>query len=302
MHYLTKQFERLDDEDKAAVLEELIDSGFKLPATKTDQIKLSLMADFTEDAKILDQNWGKVMGLSTGYPSLDNLTKGLVGGELIIVAGKTSYGKTTLAINIANHVALAGTPVMFVSLEMTKPQIASRYMHINGGETEDYFQVAATTAFQANDELSWKAVDPLIKHAVDDIGAGLIVIDHLHYFSRETTQLAEDLGRITKEFKKNAIRYNLPVILISHVRRTGKDEEATVDDLRGSSYIGQDADVILMVGRKPSEPENLHVKIEKNRNRGYDFHNDTVTLALDGIKITEKETPAWNTSAPFYKE
>lgn len=248
-------------------------------------IELSLMSDYTDEAKDRVANWGKMQGLSTGYPSLDKMMLGLVGGEMTVVAGKTSMGKTTLAINIANRVALQDVPVLFVTLEMTHAEITSRYMRINGGMSEKYQKVASTTVFQANDELNWQSIDPLIAKAVDEMRVGLVVIDHLHYFTRDLEHVAEDLGRISKELKKNANRYKIPVILISHVRKTGDHREATMEDLRSSSYIAQDADIVLMVGRSKEMPNYTNVKIEKNRNRGFDPEDNIATLINRDIRL-----------------
>lgn len=233
-----------------------------------NKFKLSLMADHIEAAKERFENWGKMYGLSTGFPSIDKLTLGLPGGELIIVAGETSRGKTLLSMNIANHVAKYGGRVLFVTLEMTHAELTSRYMFLNGGPDTDEFEVvAANTVFQANDELDWKDVDGLIANAKEQLDVDLVVVDHLHYFTRELQNVSEDLGRITKEFKKNAIRHNIPIILISHVRKMGQGEDLNENALRGSSLIGQDADIILFVARDP-ETNEMGVLITKNRNRG----------------------------------
>lgn len=254
-----------------------------------DQFELELMSEYTDQAKERMANFGKMQGLSSGYKKIDELTKGFVAGELTIIAGKTSYGKTTAAINIANRVAKAGTPVLFVTLEMTKAEITSRFMNINGGNNEDYQSVAAITAFQVTNELNWKSIDRLVQKFVKKFDNGLIVIDHLHYFTRELENVAEDLGRVTKELKKNAVEHEVPIILISHVRKTNRGEAAGIDDLRGSSYIAQDADIVLMVGRKPEEANCMKISIEKNRNRGYDFKDNIADMYLDGIKIYDNE-------------
>lgn len=296
MHYLSKRINDLPDDDKQKVITEILKGYTAAPETKSDKYGLALMADYTDAARDYFAKWGRMQGMSTGYHSLDRLTKGLVGGELIVVAGKTSHGKTTLAMNIANRVAIRGNTVLFVTLEMTHAQLTSRYMYINGGETEDYENASMNTVFQKNDELNWQDIDGLIAKAKEEIDVDLVVIDHLHYFSRELEKLAEDLGRITKEIKKNAIRYNIPVILISHVRKGPKaTEAATIEDLRGSSYIAQDADIVLMVGQKAELPGYIGVVIEKNRNRGFDVGKDqtgadlqVASLKMEGTKLTDK--------------
>lgn len=235
---------------------------------KQNKYQVSLMADYIEASKERYKHWGEMQGLSTGFPAIDKLTLGLVGGELIVIAGQTSRGKTLLSMNIANNISKLGYKTLFVTLEMTPEELTSRYMFTNGGwETTDFEIAAANTIFQKNDELDWKDIDGLIQNAKEQLDVDLVVIDHLHYFTRELNNVAEDLGRITKEFKKNSIRYNIPIILISHVRKMAKDEELSGESLRGSSLISQDADIVLMVNRD-AETNAMGVMIDKNRNRG----------------------------------
>lgn len=232
-----------------------------------NRFDISMMVEHTDEAKERYKLWGKLQGLSTGYESIDHQTLGLVGGEMIIIAGKTSMGKTSLAMNIANNVAKTGHTVLFVTLEMTHAELTSRFMYLNGGDTDDYYRVSAHIFYQKNDELNWQDIDGLIENAKKQIGAELVVIDHLHYFSREIEHVTQDIGRIAKEVKKNAIRHDVPIILISHVRKVGRGDEATMEDLKDSAAIGQDADIVQMVGRF-SDTNTMGVKIEKNRNRG----------------------------------
>jgi replicative DNA helicase len=264
---ITKAAEEGTLDEAMAKVKEKVDEVNKLNSGNS-KFKLSSMADHIEAAKERYENWGKMFGLSTGFPSIDQLTLGLPGGELVIVAGETSRGKTLLSMNIANFVAKNGGRVLFVTLEMTHAELTSRYMYLNGGaDTDDFLTVAANTVFQANDELDWKDVDGLITNAKEQLDVDLVVVDHLHYFTRELQNVSEDLGRITKEFKKNAIRHNIPIILISHVRKMGRDDDLNENALRGSSLIGQDADIILFVARDP-ETNEMGVLITKNRNRG----------------------------------
>lgn len=221
--------------------------------------------------------WDKLCGIESGYTSIDAMTRGLAPSEMTVIAGKTSYGKTTLALNITAKVA-SEAPVAFVTLEMSKPEVGVRLQQIT--RSKDLY--ALPVLVQAQDELDWQDVDILFEKAAK-ADAKLVVIDHLHYFTRELEHVAEDLGRVTKEIKKNALRYNLPVILISHVRKT--DKTAGIDDLRGSSYIAQDADIVLMVNRDPETPKKLYVKLEKNRNRGP--KRLEASFDFDGVTLTE---------------
>jgi len=205
------------------------------------KIQVELMSMHLDDAIERYKNWGKMQGLSTGYPTLDEMTKGLVGGELIVIAGRTSNGKTMLGANIAFHLA-SDTNVMFVTMEQTKVELTQRFMSISNEEiggklSSDFISRSTKIAFQKNDELGWKDIDGLIETAKNELQCKLVVIDHLHYFTRELENVAEDLGRITKEFKKNAIRHDIPIILLSHVRKIDKRNEPSIEDLRGSCIM-----------------------------------------------------------------
>lgn len=267
--------------------------------SSNNKFQISSMADHIDAARERFENWGKMYGLSTGFPAIDKLTNGMPGGELIIVAGETSRGKTLLSMNIANNIAQQGGRVLFVTLEMTHAELTSRYMFLNGGFDTPSFKIAAeNTVFQHNDELDWKDVDGLIANAKEQLNVDFVVIDHLHYFTRELQNVSEDLGRITKEFKKNAIRYDIPIILISHVRKLAAGEDLNENALRGSSLIGQDADIILFVNRDP-ETNEMGVMITKNRNRGKfsdrtkDWHGqsekemNTIFLEFNNTKLKD---------------
>lgn len=235
---------------------------------KQNKYHVSSMLDFADAAEERYKNRDKVQGLHSGFPSIDKLTMGMMGGELIVVAGPTSKGKTLLAMSISNNIAKQGGRVLFVTLEMTKEELTSRYMYVNGGrDTNAFATVAANTIFQDNDELDWKDIDGLIENAKEQLDVDLVVIDHLHYFARDIKNAAEELGKITMTFKKNAIRHKIPIILISHIRKMAQGEDLSGEALRGSSLIAQDSDIVLLVNRDP-ETNQMGVLIDKNRNRG----------------------------------
>jgi len=268
---------------------------------KKNKYQVSSMMDYVDASKERYKNWGKLQGLSTGFPSIDEQTLGMVDGELIIVAGPTSKGKTLLAMSISNNVAKYGGRVLFVTLEMTKEELTSRYMFVNGGwDTEEFALVSANTIFQDNDELDWKDIDGLIQNAKEQLDVDLVVIDHLHYFARDIKNASEELGKITMTFKKNAIRHKVPIILISHIRKLGKDEDLSGESLRGSSLIAQDSDIVLLVNRDP-ETNAMGVLIDKNRNRGKisdrtkDWHGrterelNTIYLDFNNTKLQDRK-------------
>ncbi len=280
--YLQLKLDDLTEKKRGAVLDYLLKITKDTHDARRKDYRIESMADYADEAKQIAENWGKFQGISSGYPSIDKLTKGFVGGEVTVIAAKTSVGKTALAVNIANKVALQGLPVLFVTLEMTKAQLTSRFMFLNNDD--DYTKVESLVSFQKTDELDWKSIDGLIGNFCGEFTNGLVVIDHLHYFTRELEKASEDLGRITKEFTKNAKRHNVPIILISHVRKA--NGQISMEDLRGSSYIGQDTDIVLLCGRS-EDGTKLGIKLAKNSNRGHDYHDDEIELLYDKTKISE---------------
>lgn len=241
--------------------------------------------DYVAEAVERTQNWNKMVGLSSGYWTIDNMTMGLAPGELTIVAGQTSHGKTLLAVNIGARLLLEGKKIMFVTLEMTHVEITSRFWKIiemlNGDP-----DVLENLMLQKNEKLSWKSIPKLVKKAVEN-GAELVVIDHLHYFTREMENTAEGLGMVTQEFKRASIKYKVPIILISHTRKVEKGKQADISDLRGSSFIAQDADIVLMVSQQPDLPGRIRVELEKNRNRVRYSIGTSLDYEKDGLLIKD---------------
>lgn len=279
------RIDELDKIEQNEITEHILGLSASDAISNSKEISIEMMSDYIDEIEEQYHNWGKIIGLRTGYWILDKMTMGLAPGELIIVAGATSNGKTMLAMNIAANVLKSNKAILFVTLEMTKTEIGIRFKNIIG---QDYINHASRVFWQKNDEMNWKSIDGLIQKAVKEAGVDLVIIDHLHYFSRELQNVSEDLGRITKEFKKNAIRHNIPIILISHTRKgEGNTTKTSINDLRGSSYIAQDADIVLMVHKDKQFKDDIIVTLEKNRNRhgvdiGSDYH-----FKQQGLKILD---------------
>lgn len=282
-----------DEKTQQEILSSIINGKIeKAVANNSDIVALT---EDTEKAVEVYKNFGKITGLSTGYGGLNHMTKGLRGGEIIVLSAKTSVGKTALSLNIATNVAKNGHPVLFLTFEMTHTEIRARYIHITGGlgddgqPKEDYYKVGGITVLQKDEQVDWRSINGLIKKAKEQIGAELVIIDHLHYFSREISNPNEELGLITKEFKKASIQYDVPIILIAHSRKTAKGDEVQAEDVRGSSYIVQDADIVLMLNRDKDDPNIVKCTISKNRNAGIDWKNNETHFLMNATKMTEIE-------------
>lgn len=261
--------------------------------------------DYIEEAKEIRKVAGEVQGLSTGFKGTDDLTLGMTPGELIIISGPTSAGKTQLTTHIAYNVAKAKHKVLFVTMEMTKPQMTDRFMAASDTELEELDH--AIIEYQKEHDLAATDIDYLIKDAVS-AGTELVVIDHLHYFSGEDDgNQAQVIGRIAKDFKMAAVAYSVPVILICHIRKLEREnKKPTGNDLRDSSLIGQHADQIIMVWRdntpkaraekadingKEVSVSEIEVSNWKNRLRGLHPGKRIRTFYAVGAQLRENKPP-----------
>ena len=195
------------------------------------------------------------------------------GDHRFMLWDNTLTHNTLLCCNIAANMVKKKHKVVFVTLEMTKEELLSRFWNILGYGYDEVGQkqMAETCQylrFQQIDRMNWQTIPYLIEQA-KSWGAECVFIDHLHYFAREMHDVANELGIITQEFKQAAIKNQLPIILISHTRKIEKGKShADINDLRGSSYIAQDADIVLMVWQEQSEKtEGIYIGLDKNRNR-----------------------------------
>ena len=215
--FLKSKIETLKPADQVKLYEYVLGASVEAAKSAAKELEFNMMIDYHDEIEFRMKNWGKIMGLHTGNWVLDRMTMGLAPGELTVIGGATSNGKTALSMNIAANVAKQGKSVLFVTLEMTHGEAGVRFRKILG--EEQYLNTATNIFFQKNDELSWKSIDGLVRKAKEEAECELVVIDHLHYFTREVQNVADELGNITKELKKNAIRHQLPIILISHTRK-----------------------------------------------------------------------------------
>lgn len=213
-------------------------------------------------------------GLSTGFKDLDELTNGLQPGELIIVAGRPSMGKTSFGMNIAEYAAIKGDKaVMVFSMEMSIEDLGIRMissigridqnkLRSNKMREEDWARLpAATTAFQnakfyfeEKPILSHHEIRTKARQLARETELGLIVIDYLTLMADppKCHTKAEAVAENTRYLKALAKELKVPIILLSQLNRNldGRpDKRPIMSDLRDSGGIEQDADVIMFVYR-----------------------------------------------------
>lgn len=268
--------QQLLDEAEAKIFQ-IAEGGRKTSEGFTDiKVLLPQVADRI-DMLFSRDNPSDVTGIPTGFADLDSMTSGLQPGDLVIVAGRPSMGKTAFAINIAENVALeTGLPVAIFSMEMPSTQLAMRMIGSVGrldqhrmrtGRLEDEDWEKLTTALGKLNEapvfidegsgLSSFDVRARARRLHRQCGKlGLIVLDYLQLMTapagRQQENRATEISEISRSLKALAKELNVPLIAISQLNRSvdqRPDKRPVMSDLRESGAIEQDADIIMFVYR-----------------------------------------------------
>ena len=228
------------------------------------------------DALYQRDNPNEVTGIATGFTDLDKMTSGLQAGDLVIVAGRPSMGKTAFAINIAEHVAISGKlPVAVFSMEMGGAQLVMRMLSSvgrldqsvlkNGSLKDEHWERLNEAVAKLTDAPIF--IDETAGLSALELRArarrlarrfnnrlGLIVIDYLQLMSGSgrSDNRASELGEISRSLKALAKELQVPVIALSQLSRTVEqrtDKRPMMSDLRESGAIEQDADLIMFMFR-----------------------------------------------------
>lgn len=227
-----------------------------------------------EHIERLQESQGGISGLATGFADLDRMTTGFQAGDLVIVAGRPSMGKTSWALNVAQTAAIEhGVPVAIFSLEMSKEQLVQRFLCAEGrvdaqklrrGRLQgDEYQRLARAAAHLNAAPIWiddsatgnvlemKAKSRRLKA---DAEVGLIVVDYIQLMSgsTRTDSRVQEVSEISRGLKALARELEVPVIALSQLSRAPEqrpDRRPQLSDLRESGAIEQDADLVMFLYR-----------------------------------------------------
>ncbi len=224
---------------------------------------------------LLHQSEGDITGIPTGYGEFDKLTAGLQAGDLIIIAGRPSMGKTTLAVNIAENAAIgAQVPTAIFSMEMPSEQLAFRMIsslgrvdqtHLRTGNFPDEDWSRINTAVQLMSDapifiddspaLSPTEIRARARRLKREHGLGLIVLDYLQLMEVRGNKenRATEISEISRSLKALAKELELPIIALSQLNRSVEqrtDKRPVMSDLRESGAIEQDADLIVFIYRE----------------------------------------------------
>ena len=234
-----------------------------------------ILPDAVDRIDLLHQSDGDITGISTGYNEFDKMTAGLQGGDLVIIAGRPSMGKTTLAVNIAENAAIGGkVPTAIFSMEMPSQQLAFRMIsslgrvdqtHLRTGRFPDEDWSRINNAVQLMSDapifiddsagLSPTEIRARARRLHREHGLGLIVVDYLQLMQvpGNTENRATEISEISRGLKALAKELDLPIIALSQLNRSVEqrtDKRPVMSDLRESGAIEQDADLIVFIYRE----------------------------------------------------
>lgn len=254
-----------------------------------------VLAGVVEDIQERYERGGEISGLSTGFIDLDTKTNGFCPGDLIILAGRPSMGKTALAVNIAEHVAVElGLPVCVFSMEMGKKQLAERsiaslgnmpFSAIRSGKIADSDWPGMTVALgklrdakliiDDSPALSVMQMRSRARRIARKHGLSLVVVDYIQLAKGVGQNREQEIASISRELKALAKELQVPVIALSQLSRKVEeraDKRPMMSDLRESGAIEQDADIIISMYRdeyyNPETPDKgiAEANILKQRN------------------------------------
>ena len=240
-----------------------------------------------------------ITGLATGFHDLDDKTRGLQAGEMIVLAARPSVGKSALALNLAEHVAVDGSqPVAFFTIEMSKEELALRLLgsrarvdglrlrkgELNNEEVrriQNAAEILYTTPLYIDDTPSLRIIDMRAKarRMVLHHQIKLIIVDYLQLMSSPGAESRQiEVSNISRGLKSIARELQIPVLAVAQLRRESEEHNRPrLSDLRESGAIEQDADVVLLLHREemrhtPGTPEHAEhqgeaeIIIAKQRN------------------------------------
>ncbi len=256
-----------------------------------------LLHEHLEHVEALQLSGAAVTGVPTGFVDLDNLTSGLQPSNLVIVAARPSFGKTSFALNIAQQAAVEhAVPVAIFSLEMSKMELVQRLVcaealvdvqKLRTGRLsdQDWSRLATAVGRLADapiyiddtESVTVLEIRAKARRLKQKSGLGLVIIDYLQLMSgpRRSENRQQEISEISRSLKILARELQVPVIAVSQLSRAveaRQDKRPMLADLRESGALEQDADIVLFIyrdevyNRDSTDKGTAEILLAKHRN------------------------------------
>lgn len=237
------------------------------------------------------ENRGKILGIETGLRGLDLMTDGLHDTDLVVIAARPSMGKSAIALNIAERMALDGMTIGFLTLEMSAKQLSMRLLcsvaRVNLGNIRNGFlserdfpalTAAATTLAAANIKIHYRPSITILelkakaRRMKQQHGIKCLIVDYLQLIAGSSKRSKDnrvlEIGEISAGLKALAGELNIPVIALAQLNRGPEQRQGgrpRMSDLRESGNVEQDADVVMLLHREDYYAQS---EAEKEEMRG----------------------------------
>ena len=314
-----------EDREISSILDDAEKTIFQISHKRAEQsfVQLNIWLKKTfQQLSAIKSNHGGLTGIASGYQGLDVLTSGFQNGDMIVLAGRPSMGKTIVGLNVAAHAAMTGSSVGFFSLEMSGEQLTNRLLSsesqiphqairngtITSEEWLDLTKVAAKLAeaklfiddTAGLDIMTLRAKARKLKAQHD---VHLLVIDYLQLLTggaKKHENRHQEVSEISRALKALAKELNIPILALSQLSRavdSRMDKRPMLSDLRESGAIEQDADLIMFMYRDvvynpdTDNPSSAELIVGKQRN------GPTGTVQLqylrDIMKFEDAQSPMY---------
>lgn len=285
--YIRISYEIIDksyQEDISNVIEHAEGSLFRLSdftQSKEPRQIVNCIDELLADVEKIITKEKSLIGVPSGYTSIDRKTGGWQPGNLIIIAGRPSMGKTALALSLCQNCARLNKPVGLFSLEMSDSEIAARFLSSVSGYSNVQIRNAEVNlddlALKSNDiaglpividdtpGLSLVEMRSKVKKMILKFGVSLVIVDYLQLMTAEAGNREQEVATISRGLKAIAKEFDIPVIALSQLNREVEnraDKRPRLADLRESGAIEQDADIVCFIFR-PAVYGLASIKIDK---------------------------------------
>ncbi len=288
---------RLHGEDADKLLDKAQSLIFEVAANKglgdVQTIKEILHETFQKITDLHDRK-ARLLGIPTGFYGIDDMLSGLQGSQLYIIAARPSMGKTSLAMRMAEHVAVnEAKPVLFFSLEMASQQIAQQMlcMHTRVDShklrtgmisEEEYLNLSigagrlaeAPILIDDSADLSILELRARSRRMKAEHKIELVVVDYLQKVHAKADGREREIAIISSQLKSLSKELDVPVVVLAQLNRQPEgreDKKPVLSDLRESGSIEQDADVVMLLyrpdyyDRDSAEKNTCDIIVAKNR-------------------------------------